>query len=392
MFCFAAYFPFLASTFTSDHLLELGETEIELDAFRRAFALLVLRGFELFGAKSDGSPLSRDIIETSYADKTPRLTRIIFGALCNISQESVNQSRTTQEALLVQNIEDALAFTQPITDDSYPYGPSVPGEHFKAAATRLLHSQNMQSTGLGSSFMASKADLQHLTQLLLLVRAEDRRWKVGQLLHDVYQRSGDIQYAHVISDVEENSRAFKFAAAFVASQLGDSEDLIPWDVFKPWCANCVSLMNALRRNRLVTKVWLALIHLSLLSNVGQHIRSRREGCFRRPESIYSTNRYGQSPIPPPHCILQKRLGSQVSLPRQRTSAQIRPAIIPPRCRSRHKHYAQLSRHAQDNHNKGPFSRAAHLGRRPRAQAPSREKRKSTPRSFPKSARNGTVAP
>jgi hypothetical protein len=96
-------------------------------AFKRAFALLVLRGFELFGAKQNGRPLSRNI-ETSYTDKVPRLSRVIFRCLSASTWELAVQSQATQALLQLQDVKDTVAFTQPITFDTYPYGLLVGDE------------------------------------------------------------------------------------------------------------------------------------------------------------------------------------------------------------------------------------------------------------------------
>jgi hypothetical protein len=66
-FSTGVYFPFSARP---------DEPEIDAKAFRRAFAFIVLRGYELLGAHSDGRPFPK-IIEEFYTDKVPRLTRIL---------------------------------------------------------------------------------------------------------------------------------------------------------------------------------------------------------------------------------------------------------------------------------------------------------------------------
>ena len=82
IFLSSASYPFSPPITAHNQVCCSGDQEIDLQAFRRAFALLPMRGFELFGAKQDGRPLSRKAkIETSYTDKVPRLTRIIFRCL-----------------------------------------------------------------------------------------------------------------------------------------------------------------------------------------------------------------------------------------------------------------------------------------------------------------------
>ena len=242
IFCFSAFYPFSAPTTPSVQVSRLGEPEIDLEAFRRAFALLVMRGFELFGAKQDGRPLSRKRkIETSYADKVPRLTRIIYRCLSVPLLGSAPQSQAMLEVIQLQDVKNTIAFTQPITYDPYPYGPSVGDEQFEAAASRLQRMDDERSATRGLSRIMPKADLKSLIQLLLLLRPEDRRWRDGLFMHEAYQRSADIQYAHSASAPEEVSQASDFAPAFVTSQFRGSEDYVPLDLFETWCSDCVSL-------------------------------------------------------------------------------------------------------------------------------------------------------
>ena len=242
IFFSSAFYPFSAPTPGHIQVSGSGEPEIDLEAFRRAFALLVMRGFELFGAKQDGRSLSRKHkIEMSYTDKVPRLTRIIFRCLSVPLPESAPQSQATREVLQLQDVKDTIAFTQPITYDSYPYGPSVDDKQFEAAASRLLRMEDERSGTRGSSRAIRPVNLKSLIQLLLLLCPEDRRWRDGLFMHEAYQRSADIQYAHSVTAPEEASRASNFAPAFVTSQFRGGEDCVPWDVFEAWCSDCVSL-------------------------------------------------------------------------------------------------------------------------------------------------------
>jgi hypothetical protein len=75
--------------------------------------------------------------------------------------------------------------------------------------------------------MTSKADLQRLIQLILLLRPENRRWRNGLFMHEAYQRSGDIQYAHLLSASDEASRASDFASTFVNLPFRVSEESVP---------------------------------------------------------------------------------------------------------------------------------------------------------------------
>jgi hypothetical protein len=88
----------------------------------------------------------------------------------------------------------------------------------------IAFSENKQLTVRGSSF-ASKADLQILIQLVLLQRAEDRRWRAGLSYHDIYQRSGDIMFSRLIPDPEV-SRASELVSAFLAYQFPGTDDYV----------------------------------------------------------------------------------------------------------------------------------------------------------------------
>ena len=242
IFLSGASYPFSVPITTHTQVCRLGEREIDLQSFRRAFALLVLHGFELFGAKQDGRPLSRKAkIETRYSDKVPRLTRIIFRSLNFPPPKQATQSQATPEQLQLLDIKDTIAFTQPITYDSYPYGPSVGDEPFEAASRRLLGKEDERSAAQVSSNMIAKADMKSLIHLLLVLRPEERRWRDGLFMHEAYQRSADVQYARSNCAPEEVSQASDLAIAFVTSQFKGDEDYISWDEFESWCSDCVSL-------------------------------------------------------------------------------------------------------------------------------------------------------
>jgi hypothetical protein len=164
--------PFLVPTTAS------GDAEIDLEAFRRAFALLVMRGFELFGAKQDGLPLSRKV-EMSYPEKVPRLSRIIFRCLSQSSPESAPQTKAAQEVRQWRDIKDTIEYTQPVTSDLYPYGPKVDNEQFQVTASRLARIEDDRSAIRSLSQILLKTDLGRLIQLLLLLGPQDRRWRDG---------------------------------------------------------------------------------------------------------------------------------------------------------------------------------------------------------------------
>ncbi|EAW13515.1 uncharacterized protein ACLA_055630 [Aspergillus clavatus NRRL 1] len=145
-FSIGAYFPFSAPS---------NEREIDVKAFRRAFAFIVLRGYELLGAKSNGQPFST-ITEKFYTDKVPRLTRIVYRSLSTPWRQSGTQSQDPQESLQLQDIKDTIAFTQPIIKANMHHGrATVADGEFEAAAYRLLLADNKRSTVRGSSIAPS---------------------------------------------------------------------------------------------------------------------------------------------------------------------------------------------------------------------------------------------
>jgi hypothetical protein len=230
-FSTGAYFPFSAPS---------NEPEIDVKAFKRAFAFIVTRGYELLGAMSDGRPFPTDRTKL-YAEKVPRLTRIIFRSLNTLWRQTGTQSGDPQESLQVQDIQDTIAFTQPIINSAMIHGRAeVADEEFESAAHRLFLADHKLSTVKGSSNAVSKADLQSLIQLFLLQRAEDLRWRCGLSYYDMHQRSGDIMLSRFISDPDEVSRASKLASAFLAHQFPGSDDCVTWEQFKAYCWECVS--------------------------------------------------------------------------------------------------------------------------------------------------------
>ncbi|TVY62774.1 hypothetical protein LSUE1_G009202 [Lachnellula suecica] len=241
IFSIGAYFPFSASTTASGQVSgPSNEPDIDLEGFRRAFTFLVLRGYELLGAKSDGRPLST-ATEKSYSDKVPRLARIIFESMSTLSPQSAPQSQTPQEPLRLQDFKDTIAFTQPIMNENMHHGrATVADREFEAAAHRLLLADH--GPAVGGSCAVSKTDLQSLIQLLLLQRVRDRRCKDGLSYYDMYQRSGDIMFSHFVPGIDEASRASEFASAFIAYQFGGSKDAVTWDAFKDWCSECPSFI------------------------------------------------------------------------------------------------------------------------------------------------------
>jgi hypothetical protein len=214
------------------------EPEIDVKAFRRAFAFIVLRGYELLGAKSNGQPSPRSS-EKFYTDKVPRLAHIIFRSLSTPWLQSGTQS---QESLQLQDIKDTIAFTQPIIIEDMRFGrASVADEEFQAAAYRLLRANYKQSTAKGSSIAVSKADLQILIRLFLLQCAEDEHWRAGLSYYNLYQRSGDIMFSYLIISPDEVSRASKLASAFLAYQFPGNNDYVTWEQFKVCCLEYVSI-------------------------------------------------------------------------------------------------------------------------------------------------------
>lgn len=263
-FSIGAYFPFSAPS---------NEPEIDVKAFRRAFAFIVSRGYELLGAKSNGRPFST-ITERFYTDKVPRLARIVFRSLSTPWPQSGTQSQDPQELLQLQNIKDTIAFTQPIINEDMRYGrATVADGEFEAAAYRLLLADKKQSTVRGSCIAVSKADLQILIQLFLLQRVEDRRWRAGLSYHNMYQRSGDIMFSRLISDSDEVSRASELVSAFLAYQFPGTDDYMTWEQFKAFCLEVVSISLVFPYRYNLTHFWIAFIHLLFLPALGHHIHT-----------------------------------------------------------------------------------------------------------------------
>jgi hypothetical protein len=232
VFSIGAYFPFSAPS---------NEPEIDVKAFRRAFAFIVLRGYELLGAKSKGQPFSTGT-KKFYTDKVPRLARIVFRSLSAPWPQSGTQSQSLQELLQLQDIKETVAFTQPIINEDMRYGrATVADGEFEAAASRLLLADNKQLTVRGLSIAVRKADLQILIRLFLLQRAEDRPWRAGLSYHDMYQRSGDIMFARLIPDPDEVSRASELASTFLAHQIPGTDEHVTWEQFKAFCLEVVSI-------------------------------------------------------------------------------------------------------------------------------------------------------
>ena len=264
-FSTGAYFPFLARS---------NEPEIDIKAFRRAFAFIISRGYELLGAMSNGRPLPK-MLESFYIDKMPRLTRIIFRSLSTSWLQSGTQAQNLQESLQLQDIKDSIAFTQPVMNSDMRHGrATVADGEFEAAARRLLLANHKRSTITGSSTVVSKADLQNLIQLFLLQRGEDRLWRAGLCYHDMRQRSGDIMFSSFISDLDEVSRASELASAFLAHHLPGSDDYVTWEQFKACCSECVSISQVFLYQCRLTHFCPAYIHLLFLPALGYHIRTQ----------------------------------------------------------------------------------------------------------------------
>lgn len=226
-----AYYPFLAPH---------DNPEVDLEAFRRAFAFLVMRGFELLGAKQNGRELF-GTVENSQNAKRPRLSRIFFHCLSASSHSSSSESQASHKARRLQDIKDTIGFTQPITYDSYPQGPTVGEEHFDSAASRLLDVETELPTAVqGSSRTLLKSDLQQLLQLLLRLRLGDKRWRHGVCNGDISQRSGDVYYSHFVLGLQEALSTSDLANSLMTSLFGDDGESVLWEGFSTWCSNCVS--------------------------------------------------------------------------------------------------------------------------------------------------------
>ena len=247
IFLCSAYFPFSPPRIVGDKASGSGESKIDYEAFRRAFALLVLRGIELYGTLQNGHQYSfrkHGKHETSYNDKVPRLARLIFKCLSVPSPDQKTTFKTASDELHYQDVLETTLFAQPITYDSDPYGKKIQDEEFEAAASRLLDMEDEKSSVLGPLSSIRKAELQSLIQLLLLLHQGRSRWRDGLSLDLKFfelPRTGHVQCAHLVSDPDEVSQAADNALTFVTWKLGSSDDSVFWDEFQAWCLECVSL-------------------------------------------------------------------------------------------------------------------------------------------------------
>ncbi|KAH7072900.1 hypothetical protein BKA63DRAFT_554538 [Paraphoma chrysanthemicola] len=225
-FCSAAVFPFS---------LQSNNPDLDMDDFRRAFVLVVTRGYELLGAKSDGSPSDRRGSIESYADKVPRLARIIFRSLSTPWVQSATPARNSHKSLQLQDIKDTISFTRPIIPQEIFIQPlREANEEWDAAARRVQLADHKQPGSSESPIAISKANFQRLVQLLFLQRVEDRCWRAGYNFYS-FQRSGDIVYSGLSSDPDEISRAANLASAFTAHQFPSGEDYITLEQFQVCC-------------------------------------------------------------------------------------------------------------------------------------------------------------
>lgn len=252
VFLSAAYFPF--SPEQVGH--ESSDSRcIGHEAFIRAYSLLVLRGFELIGNKQDGNSLSWNRAkDRSYAEKTPRLARIICSCLRGRSAPDDNQ---------LQDVKDVLGLTQPVTWSAHPFAPSaVTEDDFDTTAKRLLQGSSGEKVVTERSGSVSKAQLQNLVQMLLLVRLEDEilRKGVGDDLYirstssgaevntkrkrgdeflTTIERTGDTRVAGLVLSEAEIDQAADMALA-VTDSFFSADDSILNERFEDFCKDSVS--------------------------------------------------------------------------------------------------------------------------------------------------------
>jgi hypothetical protein len=279
-FCTAASFPFS---------LQSNDPEIDINDFRRAFAFVVTRGYELLGAMSDGSTSDWKDGRKSYAEKAPRLARIIFRSLSVPRLQSGTPSRASHGSLQLQDIKETITFTQPImTEDFSIETPRETAEEWEAAAQRVLLADHELSQPSGLPITVNKANLQDVIQLFFLQRVEDRRWRAGLDFHSS-QRSGDIMYSHFSSDPEEILRASRLASAFTTYQFPGSEDYVTWEQFEVCCIERVSIPQLFLHQYKLMDLLLALFRFRFLPALGclVHINHRNASspCRGRSHSL-----------------------------------------------------------------------------------------------------------
>lgn len=245
VFSYAAHYPFKPP----GKLESEGRIRIELAAFRRAFAFLVLHGWDLVGER--GNDMSFEGYydqkpERDAHDKAPRIARIINSSLA--SQED--------ERLAYDDIKSVLFFVQPPVWRNLCMVPRDFNPYFEAATNRLLQAKDLDVDAKISPSSLTRTNLRSMIQMLLLLRPDNERWREG-FSHKwkigstqiVTQRAGDVQFFSMVKDNADVADASTHATALMDFRFPSNESSISQEDFQAWCVENVSSVNICTSNR-----------------------------------------------------------------------------------------------------------------------------------------------
>lgn len=209
-------------------------------AFSRAFNLLVLQGFQLFGARRDG--LERGFyMNDRYASVLPRAARIIYTCLTR-SSPALDSSPSDIEAAherTLQNYQDCIHLAQPLTYQCMKLVSHSKADLFRETAQRLHHSDS-DTAKASPLHRVQYADFQALMGLLLLASIREDVWKEGAT-DGFNQRSADIYCSHLDFVSESIKQASELANVITPHLLGSpDEQTVPFAAFERLCNECVS--------------------------------------------------------------------------------------------------------------------------------------------------------
>lgn len=239
MFLSAAYYPFVPEPIDCDD-----DATLDLTAFRRAFAFLVLNGRDLYGLKQDGSYIKNcgeRVQPIRLSHKVPRLARIIFRCLVTYSSASQNMEKSQDDSRF-QDIKDTLLFTQPLPKRTFtPLLPRDLATEYDAATNSLLGEENSHlAADLGPHLLQTQK-LQNLLQLLLLLRPAKNVWRKPLTSRNSSTlRSSEVRYCDCETRSSEAARASDYASAVIRTQFGPETKHVPSKMLTEWCQTCVS--------------------------------------------------------------------------------------------------------------------------------------------------------
>lgn len=237
MFLTAAYYPFVPEPIDCDD-----DATLDLTAFRRAFAFLVLNGWDLYGLKQDGSYIKNcgeRVQPIRLSPKVPRLARIIFRCLVTYSSASQDMERSQDDSRF-QDIKDTLLFTQPLFKRTIE-APKDLTEEYDAATIRLLDEEHSRfSTDLAPDLLRAE-HLQNLVQLFLLLRPGKNFWRKALTLRNTSTvRSSEARYCGFEAGVDELAQASDCASAIIRAQFGSEVKRVSLEMLTEWCQTCVN--------------------------------------------------------------------------------------------------------------------------------------------------------